>query len=66
MKPLRIWQLTSLALAIALIADVIAPARPRPAPHPGAGMLPTANKFDDIPTLVLSPAARRAHMRYSL
>lgn len=66
MNPLRFWQLASLILAVALIAAVIAPARPRPAPAPNTDMLPAANKFDDAPTLAMSPAARRAHMRYSL
>jgi hypothetical protein len=66
MNPLRFWQLTSLVLAGILIAAAFAPARPRPAPHPSTVMLPAANKFDDSPTLALSPAARRAHMRYSL
>lgn len=65
-NPARIWQLISLVLAIALAAALIALHHPTTTGRHTTGTYPTVDSFSYTPTLVLSPAARRAHERYSL
>lgn len=65
-KSARIWQAISLLLAVALAAALIAIHQHIATSHHTTGTLPTVNSLSDAPTLVLSPAARRPHERYSL
>lgn len=65
-NPTRIWQMISLALAVALIAALVELHRSSTARHPATGTLPTVNKMSGYEHLALSPNARRAHERYSL
>lgn len=65
-KSTRIWQLISLALAVALIAALAELGRRSTAIHPAKGTLTTVNSATNPEQLTLSPNARRAHERYSL
>lgn len=65
-NPTRIWQLISLALAVALIAALTELGRSSTAGHPTTGTLTTINSATDLEHLALSPIARRVHERYSL
>ncbi|CAM3724037.1 hypothetical protein [Pseudomonas wadenswilerensis] len=62
----RNWQLISLVLAIALTAALIALHHLTTTGRHTTDTIPTVDSFSDAPTLVLSPAARRAQERYSL
>lgn len=62
----RIWQLTSLALAVALIAALVELHHNTTAGSPANGTLPTANSSTNLEHLALSPNTRRVHERYSL
>lgn len=65
-NPVRIWQVISLVLAVALIAALIQLHQATTATRPTTGTLPTVNKMTGYEHLALSPNARRAHERYSL
>jgi len=65
-SPTRIWQLISLALAVALIAVLTALNHTITTDHPAAITLPTANNVLNFERLALSPNTRRAHERYSM
>lgn len=65
-NPARMWQLISLVLAFALAAALIALHHPTTTGRLITGTYPTVDSFSDAPTLILSPAARRAYARYSL
>lgn len=65
-NPLRIWQLICLLLVVALAAALSAVYQAVQPACSTQRTLPTVNNSDAATTLVLSPAARRAHERYSL
>lgn len=65
-NPARIWQIISLALALALIAALIRLHQITAATRPHTGTLPTVNKMTGYEHLALSPNARRAFERHSL
>lgn len=62
----RIWQLISVALALALIATLIERHRSSTAYRPVIGTVPTAVSAAKLERLALSPSARRVYERYSL
>lgn len=64
-NPIRIWQLLSLILAIALIAALAQLRQPATAKTP-EGTLLIVNTTTGYEHLATSPKARRAHERYSL
>lgn len=65
-NPARIWQIISLALAVALTAALIRLHQVSAATRPATGTLPTVNKMTGYEHLALSPNTRRAFERYSL
>lgn len=65
-NPIRIWQVISLVLAVALIAALIQLHQATTATRQATGTLPTVNKMTGYEHLALSPNARRAHERHSL
>lgn len=65
-NPVRIWQVISLVLAVALIAALIQLHQATTATRRATGTLPTVNKMTGYEHLALSPNARRVHERYSL
>ncbi|MGF6591108.1 hypothetical protein ABIE20_001301 [Pseudomonas sp. 2835] len=65
-KPERIWQFISVVLTVGLVAALTALYQVVPCALASKGMLPTVINADAATALVLSPAARRAHERYSL
>lgn len=65
-NPTRIWQLISLALAVALIAALGELHRSRYTRSTATGTLPTVNSATNFEHLALSPNTRRVHERYSL
>lgn len=65
-NPLRIWQVISLVLALALIAALIQLHQASTGIRSAPGTLPTVNKMTGFEHLALSPNARRALERYSL
>lgn len=65
-KPQRIWQFISALLTVGLVAALTALYQVAPYVPPTKGTLPTVINADAVTALVLSPAARRAHERYSL
>lgn len=65
-NPVRIWQLISFALAMALIASLAELSRSSTASHAAKGTLTTVKSATNHGHLALSPNARRIHERYSL
>lgn len=65
-KPERIWQFISALLTMGLVAALTALYQAAPYVSATKGTLPTVIKADAATALVLSPAARRTHERYSL
>jgi hypothetical protein len=65
-SPTHIWQLISLALAVALLVALVELHQNTTAGSPANGTLPTANSSTNLEHLALSPNTRRVHERYSL
>lgn len=65
-KPERIWQFISALLTVGLVAALTALYQAAAYVQAPKGTLPTVINADAATVLVLSPAARRAHERYSL
>lgn len=64
-NPIRIWQLISLALALALVA-ALRELHSSNTRSPVTSTLPTVNSATNLEHLALSPNARRAQERHSL
>lgn len=65
-NPERTWQLTSLALAVALVGALVGLYSSGPARSVTTDTLTTVNSATNLEHLALSPNARRIHERYSL
>lgn len=65
-NPQRTWQLTSLALAVALVGALVELYSSSPARSVTTGTLPTIDSATNLELLALRPNACRVHERYSL